>query len=436
MLVSLLALTISPAPAAETRPNFIFILVDDLGNGDLGYRGSDIQTPNIDRLATLGVRLEAFYGMPVGVPARASLMTGRYAMRYGLQTLEIFPTDTYGLPTDERTLPQALKEAGYQTYMVGKWRLGNADRKYWPQNRGFDHFYGTLTGGADWQRDGVSLQETGYGTTLTGDEAVKVIQRQDVSKPFFLYFASPAFEAPYQAPPEYQNRYPNIADANRKTYAAMASSLDDQIGRMVAALERKGLRDNTLILFASANGGPISETSAPGTQEGAATPVSNAPYRAGKGSLYEGGVRVPAFANWPSGLEPSVVTDPLHIVDIMPTLLALAGAHGDPGHPFDGMNIWPVLSQGKPSPHEDVLINVETARGAIRKGNWKLVKIDRLPGKNELYNLLDDPEERTDLAATNPEIVQDLEARLGAYAKQQKPGEQSKAQQRSALPKK
>jgi arylsulfatase A-like enzyme len=138
-----------------SRPNIIFIMADDLGNADLGYRGSDIKTPNIDKLAREGVRLESFHGMPVCTPSRAALMTGRYPMRYGLQTLVIFPNHTYGLPTDERTLPQALKEAGYQTSMVGKWHLGHADKKYWPQNRGFDHFYGNcpvsirLTGGVN-----------------------------------------------------------------------------------------------------------------------------------------------------------------------------------------------------------------------------------------------------------------------------------------------
>ena len=129
-----------------TKPNIVVILADDLGNADLGYRGSDIKTPNIDRLAKEGVRAESFYGMPVCTPSRAELMTGRYAMRYGLQTLVIFPSHAYGLPTDERTLPQALKEAGYQTAMVGKWHLGHADKKFWPQNRGFDHFYGNLVG--------------------------------------------------------------------------------------------------------------------------------------------------------------------------------------------------------------------------------------------------------------------------------------------------
>jgi arylsulfatase A-like enzyme len=450
VFAALFGLTLFPAYAVEQRPNIIFIMVDDLGNADLGYRGSDIKTPNIDRLATEGVRMESFYGMPVCTPSRASLMTGRYAMRYGLQTLVIFPSHTYGLPPDERTLPQALKEAGYQTYMVGKWHLGHADKKYWPQNRGFDHFYGNVLGEVDyftkerggivdWQRDGIFLKEPDYHTTLIGNEAVKLIEQQDPSKPFFLYFASLAVHAPYQAPQKYKDRYPTIQDPNRKTYAAMASALDDQVGRIIAALEKKGLRDNTLILFASDNGGPISGTFATGarsaeeraqegTQLGGNTPVSNAPFRGGKGSLYEGGVRVVAFANWRGRLKPGVVNEPLHMVDIMPTLLALAGGHGDPGHPFDGMDIWPVLTVGKPSPHDDILINVEVFRGAVRKGNWKLVKIALLPGKTELFDLSSDPGERTNLADQHPDIVRDLESRLSAYSKQQKPSEWIKAQ--------
>ena len=172
----LAALSVTPQARAEPpRPNIIFIMGDDVGNADLGYRGHEIRTPNIDKLATEGVRLEDFYGMPVCTPSRAQLMTGRYAMRYGLQTLVIFPSHAYGLATDERTLPQALKEAGYKTLMVGKWHLGHADRKYWPQNRGFDYFYGNVVGEVDyftrergglidWQRNGVFLKEPGYYT--------------------------------------------------------------------------------------------------------------------------------------------------------------------------------------------------------------------------------------------------------------------------------
>ncbi len=363
-------------------------------------------------------------------------MTGRYPMRYGLQTLVIFPSHTYGLPTDERTLPQALREAGYRTYMVGKWHLGHADKKYWPQNRGFDHFYGNLVGEVDyftkarggvvdWQRDGTFLKEEGYFTNLIGDEAVKLIEEHDTAKPFFLYFASLAPHSPYQVPQKYKERYPDIKDANRRTYAAMVSALDDEVGRIVAALEKKGIRDNTLIVFASDNGGPTSGLFVTGARSpeerkneeggiaiGAKTPVSNAPFRGGKGSLHEGGVRVPAFFNWPGTLKPTVVDAPLHMVDIMPTLLALAGAKGSADHPFDGKNIWPTVADGKPSPHEDILINVEAVRGAIRKGNWKLVKIALLPGKTELFDLAKDPAETTNAAEQHPDIVRDLEARL------------------------
>jgi arylsulfatase A-like enzyme len=442
------ALAEAPAP----RPNIIFIMADDLGNADLGYRGSDIRTPNIDKLATEGVRLESFYGEPVCTPARAALMTGRYPMRYGLQTLVIFPSHRYGLPIDERTLPQALKDAGYDTYMVGKWHLGHADKKFWPQNRGFEHFYGNLVGEVDyftkdrggvidWQRDGQFLKENGYFTDLIGDEAVKLIEKQDPAKPFFLYFASLAPHAPYQAPEADIEKYKSIADPNRRTYAAMVDTLDVQIGRIVEVLEKKKLREKTIILFSSDNGGPTkglfvtgarSEEErthqAGGLSMNATPPPSNAPLRGGKGELHEGGVRVVAFANWPGKLSPRVVDTPLHMVDVMPTLLALAGAKSDAAHPLDGIDIWKTLAEGAPSPHEDILINVETFRGSVRKGDWKLIKVALLPGKTELFNLRTDPGEKNNLAEANPEIVRDLEARLDAYARQQKMSEWLKAQ--------
>jgi arylsulfatase A-like enzyme len=241
------------APDSDTKPNIVVILADDLGNADLGYRGSDIKTPNIDKLASDGVRLESFYGMPVCTPSRAELMTGRYAMRYGLQTLV---SHTYGLPTDERTLPQALQEAGYQTAMVGKWHLGHADKKYWPQNRGFDHFYGNLVGEVDyftkergglvdWQRDGKFFREDGYYTTLIGNEAVSIIENHDTSKPLFLYVASLAPHAPYQAPKEAVDAYKDVAgDEMRHTYDAMITELDTQVGRIVVALKKENARQH------------------------------------------------------------------------------------------------------------------------------------------------------------------------------------------------
>ncbi len=440
------------ARAAAPKPNIVFIMADDLGFADLGYRGSPIKTPNIDKLANEGVRMDTFYGEPVCTPSRAALMTGRYPMRYGLQTLVIFPSHTYGLPTDERTLPQALKDAGYRTLMTGKWHLGHASQKYWPQNRGFDYFYGNLVGEVDyfthdrggiidWQRNGTFLKEPGYYMTLIGNEAVKLIDEQDAKQPFFLYFASLAPHAPYQVPRQYKDLYPSIQDKNRQSYAGMISALDEQVGRIVAELNKKHLRDNTIILFASDNGGATSGLFAQGAksnderaheeggiEQGAKAPASNTPFRGGKGSLYEGGVRVPAFANWPGHLQPRTVNEPLHMVDVMPTLLALAGGTGSADHPMDGQNMWPTLADGKPSPNDDILINVEAFRAAIRKGDWKLVKVALLPGKTELFDLSKDPGETANVATQHPDIAADLEARLLAYAKQQKPSEWIKAQ--------
>ena len=178
---------VGSAQAAE-KPNIVLILADDLGHADLGYRGSKIKTPNIDALAKGGARLEAYYGLPLCSPARAALMTGFYPMRHGLQTAVIFPNHKYGLPTDVKTLPQALKEVGYETYMLGKWHLGHADRKFWPNQRGFDHFYGNCVGEVDyftkdragvldWQRNGQFVKDEGYYTAQIGDEAIQLIEQ-------------------------------------------------------------------------------------------------------------------------------------------------------------------------------------------------------------------------------------------------------------------
>jgi arylsulfatase A-like enzyme len=438
--------------SAASPPNIVVILADDLGNADLGYRGSKIKTPNIDALARGGVRLESYYGLPVCTPARAALMTGRYPMRQGLQTLVIFPSHKYGLPTDEKTLPQALKEVGYKTAMVGKWHLGHADKKYWPQNRGFDHFYGNLIGEVDyftheragvtdWQRNGTFLKETGHFTHLIGNEAVDIIDRHDTSQPLFLYFASLAPHAPYQAPQEEIDAYKDVfPDEMHRTYAAMITGLDTQVGRLVASLEKRGMRENTLIFFTTDNGGATSALFATGARSpedrnesggvalGQKPPCSNAPFSGGKGSLKEGGVRLPAIVNWPARLKPAVNNEPLHHVDLMPTLLALVGGKGSPDKPFDGRDAMATLETGTGSPHDDVLINVESFRGAIRKGQWKLFKLALLPGKTELFDLAKDPGEKENVAAQNPAVVEDLESRLLKYAREQKMSEWLKSQ--------
>jgi arylsulfatase A-like enzyme len=436
----LLAIGVVTVSAAE-KPNIIVVLADDLGNADLGYRGSKIKTPHLDKLANTGVRLESYYGQQVCTPARAALMTGRYPMRHGLQTFVIFPAHKYGLPTDEVTLPQALKSAGYSTWMVGKWHLGHADEKYWPQHRGFDHFYGNLVGEVDyftkergglvdWQRNGKFIKEEGYHTALIGDEAVKLIEAQDAAKPFFLYFAALAVHAPLQAPKEEIEAYADIFDDEEKRiYAAMMTNLDTQVGRLVAALDKKGVRDNTVIFFTSDNGGTRkAKPLAPGGKPAKHPPASNGELRSGKGTLYEGGVRLPAIVNWPAKLKPAVVHEPLHHVDVMPTLLAIAGGKGSDTHPFDGKDASATLADGAPSPHEDILINVELFRGAIRKGQWKLVKLATLPGKTELFDLSTDIGEKKNVAKDHPEIVKDLSTRLNSYAKEQKMSEWFKAQ--------
>jgi arylsulfatase A-like enzyme len=199
------------------------------------------------------------------------------------------------------------------------------------------------------------------------------------------------------------------------------------------------MRENTLIVFSSDNGGPRNavvasgahspeERAAGGVEEGS-LPASNGELRGGKGSLYEGGVRTPTIFNWPGTLAPRVVDEPLDIVDIMPTVLALAHAKPNPADkPFDGMDIWATVAEGKPSPHDDILVNVEVFRGSVIKGKWKLVKVALLPGKTELFDLTTDPGEKSNVAEQNPEVVRDLEARLIAYARQQKMSEWLKAQ--------
>jgi len=220
--VTLMCVTAS-ARAEGKKPNIVYIVADDLGWKDVGFHGSDIKTPHIDRLAQGGATLEQFYAQPMCTPTRACLMTGRYPFRYGLQTAVILGPHTYGLPTYEWLLPQALKEAGYRTAIIGKWHLGHADRKYWPRQRGFDYQYGPLIGEIDyfthesndvidWYRNNEPLKEEGYSTTLIGNEAVRLINEHDPATPLYLYLTFNAPHSPYQAPQEYIDRYKNIGN--------------------------------------------------------------------------------------------------------------------------------------------------------------------------------------------------------------------------------
>lgn len=425
-------LAASPANAQQTapKPHIVFIVADDLGWKDVGFHGSDIKTPNIDRLARDGARLEQFYTQPMCTPTRAALMTGRYPFRYGLQTLVIPTPSKYGLPTDEWLLPQALKEAGYSTAMVGKWHLGHADRKYWPRQRGFDYHYGSMVGEVDyyshssskvrdWYRNDRPIKEEGYVTELWGKDAVARINAHDVKTPLFLYLAFTAPHAPYQAPKAYVERYKHIEDLTRRTYAAMVTAMDDQIGNVVAALDAKKMRDNTLIVFMSDNGGNRSAMlSGDVDVSKLKLPADNGPYRGGKGMLYEGGTRVAALANWPGKINAGEVKEIVHVVDMFPTIAALAGARANKDKPLDGLDVWGTLSQGKPSPRQEVVYNIEPFRGGLRQGDWKLIWRTPLPSAIELYNIAQDPYEKTDVADKHPDIVARLQKRIEQLARE------------------
>jgi arylsulfatase A-like enzyme len=419
----MLAAGLSSAQAAPDKPHILYIIADDLGSADVGFRGSDITTTNLDSLAKPGARFEQFYVQPMCTPTRAALMTGRYPLRYGLQSFVIIPEQTYGLPTDERLLPQVLDGAGYRTAIVGKWHLGHADQKYWPRQRGFDYQYGPIIGEidynthkvhgtTDWYRNNKRIDEKGYVTTLLGQDAVHLVEKHDAATPLFLYLAFTAPHTPFQAPQAYLDRYKNIADPNRRAYAAMITAMDDQIGDVLAALDKKGMRDDTLVVFHSDNGGVRSAVNAGQIETKGQLPASNAPYRDGKGTLYEGGTRVVALASWPGHIKPGSVDQPMHVVDMLPTLAGLAGASLEGTKPLDGMDVWKTIAEGAPSPRKEIVYNVEMFRGAVREGDMKLLWRAPLPSRLELYDIANDPFEKTDIAARNPETVAALESRI------------------------
>jgi arylsulfatase A-like enzyme len=427
--VATAASTSAEAQVASRRPHIIYIISDDQGWKDVGFNGSDIKTPHLDALAKTGVQLEQFYALPMCTPSRAALMTGRYPFRYGLQTGVIPSGGDYGLATDEWLLPQALKEAGYKTALIGKWHLGHARKEFWPRQRGFDYSYGPLVGEidhfthashgvVDWYRDNSLVNESGYDTTLFGRDAVWLISSHDPQTPLFLYLAFTAPHTPYQAPLEYLDKYKNISDPSRRAYAAMITAMDDQIGMVVAALEQRGMRQDALIIFHSDNGGTRSSIFAGESEVKGELPPNNGIYREGKGTLYEGGTRVCGLVNWPHHISPGKASGLLHIVDMYPTLAAVAGAKLGKNMPLDGYNVWEHLSQGKESPRKEIIYNIEPFRGGVRQGDSKLVWIALLPERVELYDISSDPSESMNLASKNASEVKKLQTRAMELAKQ------------------
>jgi arylsulfatase A-like enzyme len=408
-IVALATALLGPAIGAG-QPHIVYIVANDLGWKDVGYHGGRPKTPHLDALAASGVRLERFYTLPNSTPTRAALMTGRYPMRYGLQTLSILPWSTYGLPAQERLLPQALQSAGYRTAAFGEWRLGHAG----------DHFRKTsLAGEPDWWRGEQRLAQDGYDTDLIAAEAVGYLEKHDPKQPLFMYVAFPAPAAPLQAPREYLDRFADVTPEEQRSYYAMVSALDDGVGAIVAALAARGMRDNTLIVFHSDNGGTVRNKYDSGDGDVPVRVADNGPFRNGAGALHEGGVRVVALASWPSRIRPGIVAERIHVTDMYPTLLRLAGAALDRDaqvKPIDGIDAWPVIAEARLSARQEMLVNVEEFRGAILVGNWKLIVYAPLPAKYELYNVHDDPSEEDNRADRDPQRLQQMLTRLNDYA--------------------
>lgn len=430
-----LSLAACAAIAAPRPPNLLILLADDLGYGDTGFTGSkDIQTPNLDRLAATGVRLDRFYACPMCSPTRAGLLTGRWPIRYGLMRAVIPPWSEYGLPASEATLPELLARAGYERRgMVGKWHLGHSRRALLPPQRGFTSFYGHYNGAidyftheregeTDWHEGNRTVKEPGYSTDLLAREAVRFIAASPPDAPWLLYAAFNAPHGPLQAKPDDLARYESLK-GKRRAYAAMIDCLDQAIGRILAAVEARPDAADTLILFCSDNGGVASH-------------ANNGPYRDGKLTVYEGGIRVSAAIRWPAGgLEGGrTCSDLLGYVDIAPTLLRAAGAPLPAGeHAFDGIDMLPILRGTAPAPARPWFSYIDQARqaaAAVHDGDWKLVArgsnvLD--PAKSpsphlELYHLAADPAEKHDLATAHPDRVQRLAARLVEFGRLQNRG--------------
>jgi len=445
-IAALIALLVTlPVLASDDPPHVVVILADDLGWNDVGYHGSELATPRLDALAAKGVVLDRFYAQPSCSPTRAALMTGKAPIRLGVLS-PISKHNPTGLPLGERLLPQYLRDAGYQTFMTGKWHLGHRNRDYLPNARGFDHFYGHVTGGIgywdhvhggglDWQRNGETVREQGYSTRLIADETVRLIQARDPERPVFLYASFNAPHLPNEAPAEAIERYRHIENPHRRVHAAMVSELDAAIGRIVDALEAEGMLDRTLIWFMSDNGGLNPESFEPwlrrvserleawfgkpaplqalefvrvNTLEGGA---DNAPYRRGKQSVYEGGVRVPSIVFWPGRLAPRRSLGMVTAQDVLPTLLGAIG-HGDPPTDLDGVDQWPLVEQDAVTTTPDY---VTQARGnlAFYRFPWKLVQLSS--GERELYHLVEDPEERVDRREGNGSVVEELAGALSRF---------------------
>lgn len=411
------------APPAAGKPNILLIVGDDMGYGDVGFHGcTDIPTPNLDSLATSGVRFSNGYvSGPYCSPTRAGLLTGRYQTRFGH---EFNPSGAKnGMPVAEKTLADRLKAAGYATGLVGKWHLGTAPGMQ-PQERGFDEFFGFLGGAHDYFKSAGILRgttpvaELDYTTDAFGREAVAFIDRHP-KQPWFLYLAFNAVHTPMQATDERLAKFSQIADPQRRKYAAMMSSMDEAIGKVRRKLADADLERNTLVVFISDNGGPTM----PGTT---CNGSSNHPLRGSKRTTLEGGVRVPFVVSWPGQLKPGVFESPAIQLDLHATALAAAGVTAAAEWKLDGVDLLPFFRGATTGPPHDALYWQFGHQMAIRCGDYKLLRYDRNADTRagnsrqgttppRLYNLRDDLGETKDLATAMPDKVAELQAKWNAW---------------------
>jgi len=416
VLLLLLAAILSGAAVRRDpgRPNLLLILADDLGYGDLGFTGAtDIETPHLDRLAMEGMRATNFYAnAPVCSPSRASILTGRWPHRHGVQDV-IYARDRGGLPASEVTVAELLRREGYATALIGKWHLGKESPSR-PQDHGFETFVGLLGGSHDYfthraaerldfWRGTEPWHVEGYTTELLTQEAVSYLRQVATrEEPFFLYLAYTAPHAPLQAPEPLIQRYAHrIPRRERQVYAAMVTALDEGIGRVLATIDDLGLRRHTLVLFLSDNGGYL------------ATGASNAPWNGDKGDLLEGGIHVPFVARWPGRIPAASRTDALACgADLFPTLLRAASVPLPTDRVIDGRDLLPVLTRRTDRAREMVAFRYQRER-ALRMGDWKLLgRYDEPPA---LFDLPVDRGERTDVASLYPAVVRELQARWEAF---------------------
>ncbi len=406
------------------KPNFVVILADDLGYGELGFQGrSDFATPHLDSIANSGVRFtNGYVSAPFCCPSRAGLMTGRYQTRFGHEMNVVGKRNldpNIGLPSTERTMANHFQEAGYRTGLIGKWHLGGH-----PMNRGFDEFYGFLHEGHFYYpppyRGAVTrlreneppydddnplmrgrnvVEEKSYLTDALGREASSFIERNG-EKPFFLYLAFNAIHSPMQAPVALMNEFEGLRGEQRRLFAAMTRSMDNATGRVLETLRTRGLEQDTLVFFLSDNGGPTAELTS-----------SNAPLRGGKGQLYEGGIRVPFACQWKGRIAAGRVShETVSALDLLPTAMSAAGLTLPTN--FDGVNLMPHLGYSAKPVERKSLFWRYGQNLAMRKGQWKVVK--QRSNDFQLFDLASDPAETTDLAVLRADMKKQLLAELEA----------------------